>query len=334
MNLYHPIKIGSLSLPGNLFLAPVAGYSDRAFRYVCYEGGADFGYTEMVSSEALFRGSDKTGNLMLRASNEKHLAVQIFGGNPETMAGATEIIIDTVKPSLIDINAGCPVPKIVKTGAGSSLTRNPEKLREIVQSVNNVVVKKGLDIPVTVKIRSGWDMSNLTWREAAMQAVEGGAKAVSLHARTKAQGYEGAADWTLLAELVKVMQPIGIPVFGSGDVFSPENAVSMLKQTGCDGVMFARGAMGNPFIFRQTQQLIETGSYDEIPLKQRLETGLEELEILVNDIGEVHGCREMRKRFCGYTKGIIGGSAVRKLVVSAETIEDYNRIVKTLVAKN
>lgn len=326
-NLYHSVKIGSLELEGNLFLAPVAGYSDRGFRSVCYDHGANFAYTEMVSSEALVRASNKTAAIMYRAPNEKNLAVQIFGGNKDTMAEAAKIVIDTVNPQLIDINAGCPVPKIVKTGAGSALTRDSQRLGEIVKAVCNAVQEKGIDIPVTVKIRSGWDSNNISWKEAALAATENGAKAVCLHARTKVQGYEGKADWGKLKELAILFQGTEIPIFGSGDVFSPNDCKRMLEETGCSGVMFARGAMGNPFIFNQSRQLLTEGHYETVPLNIRLDTGMKELSMLVEDIGEDCACREMRKRFCGYTKGIEGGGEIRKQIVSSCSVADYERIV-------
>ena len=281
----------------------------------------------MVSSEALTRSSEKTAALMQRAPNEKNLAVQIFGGVEKTMADAAVLVLKSVNPQLIDINCGCPVPKIVKTGAGSSLTRDPDRLYKIVKAVTDAVENSGSDVPVTVKIRSGWDSSHLTWKEAAEAAVKAGAKAVTLHARTKVQGYEGKSDWNILKELADFLKKDNIPVFGSGDVFSPEDAERMFRTTNCSGVMFARGAMGNPFIFGQTRQLLQCGHYDQIPLSVRLESGMKELKMLSEIAGEANACREMRKRFCAYTKGFAGVSMLRKMVVSAESIKDYEQIV-------
>jgi len=323
---YHPVKVGNLEIPGNLFLAPVAGYSDRAFRGICRNCGADFTYTEMVSAEALVRGSDKTAELLSRAENEDIYAVQIFGGNPDSIAGAVKIVKKTVAPEIIDINAGCPVPKIIKSGAGSALTKEPEKLFQIVKSA----VAAAEETPVTVKIRSGWDASNLTWKEAALAATEAGASAVTLHARTKAQGYEGKADWSLLRQLVETIGG-SVPVFGSGDVFSPQDARRMMQETGCDAVMFARGAMGNPFIFTAAKALLQTGEIPVIPATYRLETALKELKALIAAKGEKAACREMRKRFCCYSKGIPGAAAIRKNIVTAETENDYMIVVEQLL---
>lgn len=325
--LFHPVKIGALTLDGNIFLAPVAGYSDRSFRSICVDYGASFTYTEMVSAEALVRGNIKTLALMRRAANEKAYSVQIFGGSPDTMGKAARIVIEKTACECIDINCGCPVPKIVKTGAGSALTRDPERLGEIVRAVVQAAEGKAA---VSVKIRSGWDANHITYKEAAAAALEAGADAITLHARTKAQGYEGKADWSKLCELVKLVNG-AVPVFGSGDLFSPEDAKRMLSETGCDGVMFARGAMGNPFIFSKTMQLLKTGSYEDVPVSERIKTGFKELEMLSADAGETAACREMRKRFCAYSKGIPGGAARREQTVHAATIEDYHAIFDSLI---
>lgn len=336
--LYHPVCIGNVTLPGNLFLAPVAGYSDRAFRGVCREGGADFTYTEMVSAEALVRGSSKTVRLMQRAPGEKPYAVQLFGGTASVIRQAVLQILtpgtvsgsmDGDIPDVIDINAGCPVPKIVKTGAGSALTRDPERLYEVVQAAVEAACSTARNVPITVKIRSGWDAAQMTWKEAADAAVEAGAAAVTLHGRTRAQGYEGSADWKILEALTAhiVSKTAGkVPVFGSGDVFSPEDARRMLETTGCNAVMFARGALGNPFVFMQTRQLLMSGSYCDIPTETRIVAGMRELECLIADVGETAACRQMRKRFCAYSKGIPGGNALRSAIVTAETTEDYENI--------
>ncbi len=350
-NLYKPVTIhcplahseSAVHLEGNLFLAPVAGYSDRAFRALCVDGGANFTYTEMVSAEALVRGSDKTEVIMHRAENEQKYAVQIFGGDVDSMAKSVPLVLEKSNPDVIDINCGCPVHKIVKTGAGSALTKNPEQLFKIV----NAVVKAALDapnynssynnpIPVTVKIRSGWDSNTITWKESALAAKEAGAGAITIHPRTRAQGYEGFSDWQILSDLVELMQnqENPIPVFGSGDVFTPEAARDMLAQTKCDGVMFARGAMGAPFIFQQTKELLLTGSYEPIPFEKSILAGLKELRILCLDKGEELACKEMRKRFCAYTKGLEGGGSLRKDIVKAEKVQDYDNIFNALLSKD
>ena len=339
MELYHPVSIGNINLKGNLFLAPVAGYSDSAFRSVCIENGACFTYTEMVSAEALVRKNLKTEILMRRACNEAAYAVQIFGGEPQIMADAARIVLEKTNCECIDINCGCPVPKIVKTGAGSALTRDPDRLFKVVEAVVGAcksAVPEALEgaapapTPVTVKIRSGWEQKLITWREAAQAALEAGAAAITIHPRTKAQGYEGHSDWNIMRELVEMVGG-RVPVFGSGDLFKPEDAQKMLEETGVDAVMFARGAMGNPFIFRDTTSLLTTGSYEPVPAQVRIQTGFAELERLAAETSEQHACLEMRKRFHAYSKGIPNGGPLRKAIVQASTIEDYHKIFDGLL---
>ena len=347
MSLYHPVQIASLKLDGNLFLAPVAGYSDRAFRSICRECGANFAYTEMVSAEALTRGSGKTEELMRRAPNEEQYAIQIFGGKPETMADATRLVLEKTSCECIDINGGCPVPKIIKTNAGSALTRDPEHLYRIVSAVVKAVkdydgkrinragevVPYQKEIPATMKFRLGWDSEHITWKECAEAALKAGASALTMHGRTRAQGYEGKADWHALSELVAFVRektadaPQKIPVFGSGDAFTPEDAKRMLEETGCDAVMFARGAMGNPFLFTQTHDFLTTGQMHDIDAGTRIEAGFRELDLLVADRGEKSACLEMRKRFCAYSKGLNGGGALRKLLVQAESVAQFKEIL-------
>lgn len=327
MELYHPVKIGNIELNGNLFLAPVAGYSDAAFRSVCIENGASFTYTEMVSAEALVRNNLKTEILMSRAYNEKAYAVQIFGGEPEVMENAAHIVLDKTHCECIDINCGCPVPKIVKTGAGSALTRDPERLFAVASAVVKAAggpASKG-GVPVTVKIRSGWEQKQITWKEAAQAALEAGVAAITIHPRTRAQGYEGFSDWSIMKQLVEFVDG-KVPVFGSGDLFKPEDAKRMLEETGADGVMFARGAMGNPFIFRDAVSLLQTGSYEPVPADIRIKTGFAELERLVAETSEQHACLEMRKRFHAYSKGIQNGGVLRNAIVHASTVKDYHDI--------
>ena len=334
-NLYHPVKIGNVELKGNLFLAPVAGYSDAAFRSVCIENGACFTYTEMVSAEALVRKNLKTEILMRRACNEKAYSVQIFGGEPEIMEEAAHIVLEKTHCEVIDINCGCPVPKIIKTGAGSALTRDPDRLFKVAEAV----VKAGAGVPVTVKIRSGWESKQMTWREAATAALEAGVSAITIHPRTRAQGYEGHSDWNIVKELVDLVHDWEnregkgrhIPVFGSGDLFKPEDARLMLAQTGADAVMFARGAMGNPFIFRDATDLLTKGSYEPVPPEERVRTGFAELERLVAETSEQHACLEMRKRFAAYSKGISGGAALRARIVHAATVADYKDIFANFI---
>lgn len=269
---------------------------------------------------------------MARAPNEKKYAVQIFGGNAEVMAAAAKIVLEKTTCESIDINGGCPVPKIVKSGAGSMLTKEPERLFSIVKAVKESSInytkehpERG-NVPVTIKIRSGWDSEHITWKENLEAAIEAGADALTIHARTRAQGYAGKADWQLQAELVEQAKK-RIPVFGSGDAFTPETAEQMLKETACDGVMFARGAMGDPFLFRRTIQYLTQGNYIEETVAERIAAGFKELAINMDQFGEKSACLQMRKKFCAYSSGIRGGSQIRARLVRAETEEDYRHIL-------
>jgi nifR3 family TIM-barrel protein len=337
MGFYRPVKIGSLELSGNLFLAPVAGYTDRAFRSLCAEQGADFSFTELVSAEALYRCCGRYGlggtdvpnmavetaiNLVRRGEKEKRYAIQLFGAESESVYKAAGLLAP-LKPDAVDINAGCPVPKVVKNGAGSALMKNPSGIGRIVEAAVRASRESLGSVPVTIKIRSGWDSTSLNYAECARIAVEAGAAMVTLHPRTRAQNYGGKSNWLYIADLVSCLS---VPVTGSGDLYTPEDALQMLKDTGCAAVMFARGAQGNPFIFSQTRSLLETGSWEPSSFSARIAAAMRHLEMLAVDIGERTACLEMRKQFCAYTKGVVGGAALREKAVHAETIEEYRRI--------
>jgi nifR3 family TIM-barrel protein len=343
MSLYRPVKIGSLELSGNLFLAPVAGYTDRAFRSLCAEEGACFSFTELVSAEALYRSCGRYGlgeaafpagadsvhsavaaaaNLVRRGENEKRYAIQLFGAIADSIYKAAALLAP-LRPDALDINAGCPVPKVVKNGAGSALMKDPANLGRIVEAAVRASRESLGAVPVTVKIRSGWDSKSLNYAECARVAVEAGAQMISLHPRTRAQNYGGRSDWLHITDLVS---RLSVPVTGSGDLYTPEDALQMLKETGCAAVMFARGAMGNPFIFSAARSLLETGNWEPSPFSARIAAALRHLEMLSADIGERSACLEMRKQFCAYTKGLPGGAALREKAVRAETIADYQRI--------
>ena len=327
---YHSVKIGSLELAGNLFLAPVAGYTDRAFRSICIDQGADFTYTELASSEALVRGGKATFDLIRRGENEKQYAIQLFGHDPETMYKAA-LALSPYHPEAVDINAGCPVLKVVKTGAGSALMRDPARLGKIVEAVARASREALNSAPVTVKMRSGWDEGSINYAECSRIACEAGAAMVCLHPRTRGQGYGGKSDWTHVADLVT---RLSIPVSGSGDIFTPEDAKRMLTETSCAAVMFARGALGNPFIFSAVKSLLVSGSWEPVAFDERITIAFHHLDLLTADIGERAACREMRKAFCAYTKGLPGktgapgSAALRNRLVSAETTEDYRTIFR------
>ena len=328
-SLYRPVKIGSLELSGNLFLAPVAGYTDCIFRSICAEYGADFSFTELASAEALTRGGKATFDLIRRGASEKRYAVQLFGHDPDTMYRAA-LLLAPLRPDAVDINSGCPVPKVVKTGAGSAMMKDPSRLGRIVEAVVRASGEALGGVPVTIKMRSGWDSQSINYQDCARIAVEAGAAMVTLHSRTRAQGYEGKSDWSHLADLVTRLD---IPVTGSGDLYSPEDAARMLTETGCAAVMFARGAEGNPFIFPAARAFLTSGSWEPAPFEERIDTAFRHLGLLAADIGEKAACREMRKQFCAYIKGPPGkvgkpgSAALRNRLVQAETIADFRAIL-------
>lgn len=317
---HHPVTIGNLRVPGNLFLAPLAGFTDASFRSLAVEMGADCTYTEMISIEGLRRNNRKTLDLLERAENERSFGIQIFLSDPETLKEAGPVL-RSAGPDLIDINCGCPVPKVVKTGAGSALLKDPARIERIV-----LRLKEETDTPVTVKIRSGWDSSSLNYLETADAAVSGGAAMITLHARTKTQGYSGEADYS---HLKRLKEHLPQPVFGSGDLFTAEDALRMFSETGVDGVMFARGAIGNPFIFQETHALLSGEERNIAAPERRAETFLRHLDLVIERKGEPAACREMRKHAGSYIKGYPGASAVRRELVRAETRSAYGEILDT-----
>ena len=320
--LLHGITIGKVELPSNLFLAPLAGYTDKVYRSICLSHGAALAYTEMVSSEGVARGNDKTVMLMERGDNEKNLAVQLFAPDADTIKRSLEGTM-AYNPAIIDINCGCPVPKVIKTGAGSALLKNPETIAEIVRTV-----VENTDVPVTVKIRTGWDADNLNYLKVAELAFDAGASALCMHARTRSQLYMPTARWELLKDL-KAHFPERT-IIGSGDLFSAEDGVRMLEQTGVDAICYARGAIGNPFVFEQTKALLKGESPRIIPIPEKVQAIMLHLEGLVDFLGENTACREMRKHVCAYLKGVPNSARVRQEVTCALTVQAYREALEKL----
>jgi len=314
-NLFKSVNIKNLEVPGNIFLAPLAGFTDRAFRRICKDRGASFTYTEMISSEAVVRGNDKTLTLAERAPNEDIYGIQIFSGNPSSAAGSLEKLLP-FKPDLIDLNCGCPVPKIVKSGAGSALMQTPEKIKEIVKALSSTT-----DLPITVKIRSGWTSDTLNYMKAAEMALEGGASLISIHPRTRAQGYSGKSDWSCIKNL---KEEFDVPIMGSGDLYTGEDARRMIEETRCDSVMFARGSLGNPFIFEDAAIALKgEGEWIAPSEEEKVRTAFRHLDYAMEYIGEEKAVKEMRKHLCAYTKGITGGSAFRNKIVHGNSYDEY-----------
>lgn len=315
MDLYHNVSIGNVSLDGNIFLAPLAGYTDKVYRSICLAHGACLAYTEMVSSEGIYRKSQKTVQLMERGEGEKNLAVQLFMPDADTAHRSVEGTL-AYNPQIIDINCGCPVPKVTKTGAGSSLLKNPTEIGNIVK-----VLVSETNLPVTVKIRTGWDNDSINYLETAEKAFEGGASAVCMHARTKSQLYMPYAQWDKLKDLKEHFN--NKVIIGSGDLFTPQDAKRMLEETGIDAIVFARGAIGNPFIFEQTKRVLLNQEEREITVEEKKNAIMEHLLGLSSMLGENVACREMRKHVCGYVKGVRNGSKIRNQLCQSVTIEQY-----------
>ena len=320
--LLHGISIGGVKLDSNLFLAPLAGYTDKIYRSLCLSHGAALAYTEMVSSEGVARGNAKTVDLMERGENEKNLAVQIFMPDVQTAIRSVEGVM-AYKPAIIDINCGCPVPKVIKTGAGSALLKNPQTIHDIVKALVEAV-----DVPVTVKIRTGWDVDSINYLKTAELAFSAGASALCMHARTRSQLYMPTAHWELLKDL-KEHFPDNV-IIGSGDLFCAEDGVRMLSETGVDAISFARGAIGNPFIFEQTKALLKGEGPRVVSTEENVNAIMVHLRGLVGFLGENMACREMRKHVCAYLKGIPNSAKVRQAVTGSLTVEQYEEALSQL----
>lgn len=320
--LLHPVSIGNLKLDGNVFLAPLAGYTDKIFRSICLRHGADLAYTEMVSSEGVARDSEKTVMLMEKGEGERNLAVQLFMPDADTAKRSIPGVM-AYNPAMIDINAGCPVPKVVKTGAGSALLKDPKKIREIVSTI-----VENTNVPVTIKIRTGWDVEGINYLETAQAAFDGGASAVCMHARTRSQLYMPTADWSRLKDLKShFLEKV---IIGSGDLFCAQDGVRMLEETGIDAIMFARGAIGNPFVFEQAKALMQGMQPYEPTVQEKKEAIMEHLKGLVGFLGENAACREMRKHVCAYLKGIPNSAKVRQAATTALTVKTYEEALDLL----
>jgi tRNA-dihydrouridine synthase B len=317
--LCHPFTIGGKTVPGNIFLAPMAGYTDIPYRSICIDHGADLTYTEMVSAEGLYRDSGKTVDMMKRAPNETEYVIQLFMGGTEPIAKAVEMV-EPFHPLMIDINAGCPVPKVTKTGSGSALMKEPKEIEAIVSEI-----KKHTAIPVSVKFRLGWDAEHINFKEFAQAAIDGGAEVLTLHTRTRTEGYAPYAHSERLSELkeyLSVHAP-SVRLIGSGDLFTAQDAVRMLRKTGVDAVMIARGAIGNPFIFEDTKALCAGGEIPALTPERRTAALLEHLDRTIALYGEKSGCHQMRKCASFYTRGMQNVSEIKQKFNHTETRSDY-----------
>ena len=315
------MNIGSVIFTGRAFLAPMAGVSDMPFRKICAAMGAALTYTEMVSAKGLLYSPDRSAGLLLQANDGKPTALQLFGNDPELMADMA--LKHGVGYEIVDVNMGCPVPKVVKDGQGSALMLQPELASRIVR-----VMADRVNVPVTVKIRKGWDDNSINVVDFARLMADSGAAAIAVHGRTREQYYSGKADWACIAE---VKNAVSVPVIGSGDVFSGKDGYAMLQQTGCDAVMVARGAQGNPWIFAEINALLSNEPYLEPAIEERLRVAWEHAEGLRAIKDDHIAIQEMRKHLCWYIKGVPQAARWRNTLNAVASFEELKGILSQII---
>ena len=319
---WESMQIGHLKLANNVILAPMAGISDLPYRRIMKEFGVGLVFTEMVSANGLIRAGRRTRELLRSDAGERPLGIQLFGDDPAVLASAAELVNDDGE--LLDLNLGCPVNKVVRSGAGSALLRDPPKVGRIVAAV-----RRSTDLPLTVKIRSGWDQRTLNFLEVSRIAVEEGADAVALHPRPRSQGFSGHADWEQIARLKEALP---VPVIGSGDIFTAADALAMLEKTACDAVMIGRGGYGNPWLIRDILARQQGEKAAPPTAGERLAVALRHLDLFHETYGEAKTARDMRKHLCWYCRGLTGAAAFRSAVNHAHTTADLRRLVEDYFA--
>lgn len=311
-------QIREIKIDPPVVVAPMAGISTRAFRTIAREFGAGLVCNEMVSDKALFYGSGRTERMCMTSEDEHPVSFQLFGHDKETVLYAARYLDKQTDCDIIDFNMGCPVPKVVKTGSGSALMKDPKKAEELVRMIVENVHK-----PVTVKMRLGWDVNHINCVEMAQAMERAGASAITLHARTRSQMYEGHSDWSWIK---KVKDAVSIPVIGNGDIRSVQDMVEMMNETGCDAVMIGRGIIGNPFLIQECADYF-SGDHHEFTLEQRLEACRKHAKLLCEDEGETIAMRQMRNLASWYLKGLRSSHLFKERLSHIDTLEDLNKIL-------
>ena len=313
-------KIGNVEIKNNIVLAPMAGVCNSAFRRIIKEMGCGLIYAEMVSDKAICYDSEKTYNMLYMTEMERPIVQQIFGADKTSFVEAAKKVYEIMKPDIIDINMGCPVPKIaVRQQAGSALLKNPDKIYDIVSSV-----VKAVPCPVTVKIRSGWDEKNINAAEVARVIESAGASAICIHGRTRKQGYSGKVDLDIIKE---VKESVKIPVIGNGDIKTPEDAIGMLQYTSCDAIMIGRGVLGNPFLIKQIIEYMESGTYSKIDPNLKIDTAIKHLKYLLETNSEKYSVLEMRKNIGWYLKGLPNTSLVKEKIFKTLSSDEVIKLL-------
>ncbi len=318
--MLKPLTIGSLVLRHNVVLAPLAGITNLPFRLICRQAGASLAYTEMVSVNGMVREGVKTLALLKSSPGDRPLGIQLFGDKPADLAEAARMVEG--HGDLLDINMGCPVRKVVGTGAGSALLQEPLKIAAIIRAVRAATI-----LPLTIKIRSGWHCGDNVFQEVGRIAEAEGCDAITLHPRSRSLMFSGQADWSQLREMKAALS---IPVLGSGDLFTPEDCFRMLEETGCDGIMIARGALGAPWIFRQVRELDQSGTCAPAGTTERADTIEKHLKLFIEDRGEAVAVREIKKHIGWYAKGFAGAAEIRRTANSAHSIQDIHRLTERI----